>query len=519
MAGDRGFLTPAVVAERRIAPGAFERHFAEKFRRPLRKALFFAWREGLGTAIRKSRSKVAERRIERGQALMVAEVETGGERLLGVTRSLGGPLRFDPRLLFRARDGETSPERMVLTPEALALLEAYLPVPECPLAEALAAAVAAGNAGLEAAEVCGGDPMAEGVQGGRPAVGVRPRGRPGVYFLGFGGYIREQVLPHFRGDVVAALDHKAALIRAATAPAFPVHDDPSEILDAIARDPRPLVIVATYHSEHARLARTVLDANPVAAVVVEKPAALTAAEGAALAALRRGGAWIEVGYNRRHAPLTIALREGFRDVPRPWVFTATIKELKLPASHWYLWDNQGTRLSGNVCHWLDLARYLIGAAPREVSAVGTDESVVVSVAFGDGSVAAITASAYGDDLRGVTERIELRGAGAAGVVDDFHELALSRAGRTRRIRRRLRDKGHAAMYREVRRRWLAGEEPAYAAEDLEVVARMTEAAVEALRHGAPSAMKDVAVGPGTPAAGSGGAEAVSVVSAPVVSAR
>ncbi|MBX6365850.1 MAG: hypothetical protein IRZ00_18535, partial [Gemmatimonadetes bacterium] len=153
MAGDRGFLTPSVVAERRLAPGAFERHFAAKYRRPLRKALFFAWREGLGAAIRKSRSKVTERRVERGQALVVAAVEIGGERLLGVTRSLGGALRFDPRLLFRARDGETSPERVALTAEALGLLEAYLPVPACPLADVLADAVLAANPALERADV------------------------------------------------------------------------------------------------------------------------------------------------------------------------------------------------------------------------------------------------------------------------------------------------------------------------------------------------------------------------------
>ncbi|MBX6366318.1 MAG: Gfo/Idh/MocA family oxidoreductase, partial [Gemmatimonadetes bacterium] len=331
----------------------------------------------------------------------------------------------------------------------------------------------------------GGGPAGRGraARAGGAGAGGRRRRRAGVYLLGFGGYVREQVLPHFRGEVVAAVDHKAALIRAAAAPPFPVHDDPTEILEAIARDPRPLVIVATYHSEHARLARAVLDANPAAAVLVEKPAALTAAEGVELAALRREGAWIEAGYNRRHAPLTAALREGFRDVPRPWAFTATVKELKLPANHWYRWENQGTRVSGNACHWLDLARHLLGVAPVEVSAIGTDESFVVSLAFEDGSVAAIAASAYGDDLRGVTERIELRGADVTGVVDDFRALTLSRAGRTRRIRRRLRDKGHAAMYRETRRRWLAGEEPAYPAEDLAVVAWMTEVATAALRRG------------------------------------
>jgi predicted dehydrogenase len=157
--------------------------------------------------------------------------------------------------------------------------------------------------------------------------------------------------------------------------------------------------------------------------------------------------------------------------------------LKLPPTHWYLWPNQGTRVTGNVCHWLDLAYHLIGVTPLEMTLAQTGDTVTLAVKFEDGSLATIVATDHGDDLPGVTERIEVRGGGTTMVVDDFRRLEVSSAA-GRSVRRRLRrDKGHAAMYEDLRRRWLADASPAYPTEDLYRVGSLTEAASEMLRGG------------------------------------
>jgi predicted dehydrogenase len=493
-------IAPHVLAERRIPPRQFERHYREKYAAPLRKALSFVGSEGVRATLRKARSKGVERRIEADQHIVVAAVELDGVALVGVTRDIGGALRFHPELLFEVVGGSESDastlERVQLGGTAAGLAEAYLPVPSCPLAAALSDAVLQQNDWLRVHEGTGrqewhagapsqGRDSASASVGGRPgepavaAAAARARGRGtrsgrSVWLIGYGGYAREQVLPHFHGDVVAAVDYKAALIDRHVRSPFPVRERLADVLDGVAAADRPLVIVSTYHSDHASAAETVLAANPEACVFLEKPPCVSVAEAERLEQLRGAGRWIDAGYNRRHAPFTHQLREQVQQMPRPLLLLAEVKELKLPPSHWYFWSNQGTRVTGNVCHWLDLFYHLAGDAPRELSVHGSDGCLSVTLTFPDGSVGTLLATDLGDDTAGVTERIGVRAGSSEIIIDDYRSLEMRSSGRTKRVRRQHRDKGHAAMYRDLRKRWLGGEPPSYPAADLLAVSALVE---------------------------------------------
>jgi predicted dehydrogenase len=473
---------------RRVPVGAHASHHARKYRHPIRKAWLFARRDGPFETVRKVRSKRAERRVEAAQQILVCAWGDGASRCIGITRDLGGVPRLHPELIFRA-PAHLDPAGIQLPGDVLRLLEAYLPVPECPLAPAVATAVRAANPLLDTGGSLGpgrsapsagqGPPHRTGRTGRRDAMD-----RGSVFVLGCGGYVREQILPLFGRDVAAAVDHKAELLRAHWRPGFPVHRDVDAVLPAIARAERPLVIVATYHSNHVHSALAVLDANPGACVFVEKPVATTVADAETLARRRADGAWIDVGFNRRHAALTDRLGMAAARLPRPLVFNALVKELKIPASHWYHWPNQGTRVTGNLCHWIDLAHHLIGARCVGVQALGDDATVSASLRFAEGSVATLSATDAGDDLGGVTEYLELRGRDTTLVVDDFCRLVELEDGR-KRTRRRRREKGHRRMYRDLRDGWLEGAPPAYPVQDIVAVARLTAAVVEALETGRP----------------------------------
>jgi predicted dehydrogenase len=475
---------------RRVPVSAHARHHARKYRHPLRKLALFAVRDGVRDAVRKARSKLLERRLESAQQVLVCAWGSGPDRRFGVTRDLGGTPRFHPELVFPA-PADAALTDLVLDAAALALLEAYLPVPECPLAPDVATLVRAATSWLGSAAAAEGSAVAGGAAGtarvlspaatGAGRAGVRRDRR--VYLLGYGGYVREQVLPAFRGLVAAAADHKAELLRSYHGEAFPLHRDRAALLEAIAGADRPLVVIATYHSDHVASALEVLDANPEARVFVEKPAAVTVTEAEALAARREAGGWIDVGFNRRYAPMTAILAGAAARLPRPLVFSALVKELKIPASHWYRWPNQGTRVTGNLCHWIDLAHSLTGTGCREVVVAGAGDGATVSatLGFADGSLATLVATDAGDDLGGVTEHLELRAGGTTVVVDDYRRCLVLEDGR-RSVRRRRRDKGHRRMYADLRRRWLAGAEPAYPPGDILAVARTTARVVAALGH-------------------------------------
>jgi predicted dehydrogenase len=478
-------ISLATTEERRILPATSQRFFRRKYARPLRKALYFARAEGMRATLRKYRSKKIEQKIETAQHIIVARIANGdGRTVIGFTRHLGGARRFDPELVFES-PVELRLDEITLNDVTLELLESYLPVPACVVTERLRTSIIEANPGLRAAP---SEVLGEQVTTPRSAdKSVHRNGRGavggGVFLLGFGGYVREQVAPHFRGQVVLAVDHKAELIAENLRPEFALCEMLEEALPQIAAADAPLVIIATYHSDHASNALRVLEANPRARIFIEKPMSVSLADAELLAARRAAGAWIDVGYNRRYASLVRVMRQKLRGVSGPVVFSALVKELKVPETHWYLWPTQGTRVTGNACHWIDLACHLIHADASELTLLNTGDTTSLSILFSDGSLATIVATDKGDDLRGVRELIEVRASGDTYVLDDFARLTHEGDGHRQRITRLRRDKGHAAMYQDLKRRWLSGEAPRYPQRDVMRVCEITWRASQMLQYG------------------------------------
>jgi predicted dehydrogenase len=123
-------------------------------------------------------------------------------------------------------------------------------------------------------------------------------------------------------------------------------------LETLLAQARPeLVSVCTPDATHADVLALVLDARGVRGVLAEKPLALTAAEGAALAALAaERDIVLAVNYSRRFAPPVRALRDA--------IAGGAIGELQ---------HVHGTYVKGlrhNGTHWLDLLRMLAGEPVR-----------------------------------------------------------------------------------------------------------------------------------------------------------
>ena len=107
----------------------------------------------------------------------------------------------------------------------------------------------------------------------------------------------------------------------------------------------------------------------------------------------------------------------------------------------------GGRILGEVCHFLDLAMFLAGAAPVSLAAqVIPDpeqhwDSLCVNLAFSNGSIA--TVAYYANGASSVPkEYLEVACAGETAIVEDFRVTRMfgKKAGR---YRGRGQDKGHA----------------------------------------------------------------------------
>jgi predicted dehydrogenase len=204
-----------------------------------------------------------------------------------------------------------------------------------------------------------------------------------------------------------------------------------------------VVVIATPHEVHALLAREALSAGRD--VWCEKPLALTCEElDEVEKAWRDSGRQLTLGFNRRWAPAVQAAQRVLAEVKVPKLIVYRIAASRVPDGHWYLDRRQGGRVLGEVCHFVDLAQALAGAAIEDAVAVlsgdpaqGSD-GVAMALRFADGTVASI---AYSSALP-VTgkERVEVLAGPYQVIIDDFRLVLVN--GRTRWKGRQ--DKGHRA---------------------------------------------------------------------------
>jgi polar amino acid transport system substrate-binding protein len=288
-------------------------------------------------------------------------------------------------------------------------------------------------------------PVADRVASGRtPGRG----GNVALGVIGAGAFGRSVLLPLLKPHVefVGVATARPAQARY-VADRFGFRFCTGEALEVLSDPTVNAVAIATRHDMHAPFVLEALRRD--LHVLVEKPLCLTAEELAAIAdEHRRRAVHLMVGFNRRFSRHVEAVRE-FMPAGVPKAIHYRINAGALPRDHW-IHDPRtgGGRIIGEVCHFVDLTRHLTGAPIEHVSAQAMaspdrlQDTVTALLRFADGSIASIAYCSNGH--RGVPkERLELFSAGRAAVLDDFKVTTLY-GDRTRRIRSRGQDKGHAA---------------------------------------------------------------------------
>jgi predicted dehydrogenase len=338
-----------------------------------------------------------------------------------------------------------------------------------------------------------------------------------VAVLGAGDYTRTEIIPALRkaGFRLYSVANREPQIAAMVGRQYGFAVAATDSRRAIEELPGPgLVVVATAHDSHADLASQALAAGH--RVFIEKPPAVTAQDVHRLAAaMREHPGYAEIGFNRRYHPLVRRARARLAGEAGPVSISCTVKELAFEPDHWYFWPNQGTRITGNLCHWIDLAVFLIGDGALPVSLTlspavpgtdpASDEERVLTVTFDDGSLLTILATIRGDDIRGVQEQMEIRRGRVTITIDDLWKLRTRSEGVDRRSRTLFRDKAHATMYREALGRVAAGQPAVYPVRDMVVVSAIQIAASDLAREGrlaaGPPGWMSLAGAPPAPAPG------------------
>ena len=184
----------------------------------------------------------------------------------------------------------------------------------------------------------------------------------------------------------------------------------------------------------------------------------------------------------------------FRSVSRrtgPLAITIMVNAGALPRSHWTQSPEVGGgRITGEGCHFMDLARFLVGAPMAQVQVhagqagdTALDDIAVIGMRFADGSIAAIQYFANGPKSY-PKERVECFFDGRTIAIDNWRRLRRYDARDAVLGRSWKQDKGHdaeiAAWIDAIRQ---GQPSPIPLAEILEV-SRWAVRAGDSARHGA-----------------------------------
>ena len=268
----------------------------------------------------------------------------------------------------------------------------------------------------------------------------RPVPRPVVHLgvIGAGNYATSMLLPHLqnRSDV--------RLIEVATATGLSATNaqrrfgfercstDYRGLLDYEAVD---AVVIATRHHAHAAMVCEALRAGK--AVFVEKPLAVDSDQMQAILAAvgDSGNDRLMVGFNRRFAPLLVDLKGDFGARRGPMQVRYDVNAGRLEAGSWYAQPEEGSRLVGEGCHFIDTVSWWLDQDPVAVfaAATGDPDDTASTLLYPDGSVATI-AYQTGGDSRAPKELLQVTGDRQLARLHNFQRSELWRSGH-RQVRR------------------------------------------------------------------------------------
>lgn len=263
--------------------------------------------------------------------------------------------------------------------------------------------------------------------------------------------------------------------------------------ELFAREEINTLVIATRHDSHARLASEALRSGRH--VYVEKPLALNRGqlaevETAYADAVAQGAAPIMlVGFNRRFSPYVQRMREMLRGTPGPKSLNLLMNAGAIPPDHWTQ-DPQvgGGRILGEACHFIDLARFLVGArivkfsadAMRSSGGVASSlDTAQISLEFEDGSIASIQYYANGHRSF-LKERVEVFASGRILQLENFRVLRGFGCPGFRGFRTWRQDKGHTACVQAFLKAVESGGSSPIPAEEIFEVSRVAIDVVEGL---------------------------------------
>ncbi|MCB9508719.1 MAG: bi-domain-containing oxidoreductase [Deferribacteres bacterium] len=257
------------------------------------------------------------------------------------------------------------------------------------------------------------------------------------------------------------------------------------------------VFIASRHDSHAKYVAAALTQGKH--VFVEKPLAVNAGQlqevTTALANDSARHATLFVGFNRRFSQPFNDIKQFFQDRREPMVMHYRVNAGFLPKTHWSMAAEQGGRIIGEACHFIDCFAYLTGSRPVSVFAqaiaskneqVENHDNVAVTISYADGSVGNLIYHANGNSGL-AKEYCEVHCSGRTAIMDNFKQVTFFQGRRSRKAKYDG-GKGHSQEVTHFIKVVTGKEKAGLHVDDIIATTTVSFKILESLRTGQPTAL-------------------------------
>lgn len=234
-----------------------------------------------------------------------------------------------------------------------------------------------------------------------------------------------------RGNIVGSsmdIDENKAISLAKEYKAYHYSTDVSKML----KDENiKLIYIVSNHATHTPYAVDALKNNKD--VFIEKPISINMEQYVDLVkAVRSSKNSVYAGYNRPFSPAIKEIREHISN--SSITLNCFIVGHKLPDDHWYRKPSEGSRVVGNLGHWIDLSVHLIMSRellPKsfEITLLSAnkkhkDDDFVVTIKTEFDDLIVLTFSTRSDPFEGVMENINFQNENIIANIENFTKMTI-----------------------------------------------------------------------------------------------
>ena len=254
-----------------------------------------------------------------------------------------------------------------------------------------------------------------------------------------------------RGNIIGSsmdIDENKAISLAKEYDAYHYSTDVSNMLDD---ENIKLIYIVSNHATHTPYAIEALKKGKD--VFIEKPISINMKQYVDLVrTVRSSKNSVYTGYNRPFSPAVKSIKEYMTE--SSITLNCFIMGHKLPSDHWYRKPSEGSRVVGNLGHWIDLSTHLLMSREKtptyfELTLISAnkkhkDDDFVLNIKTDLDDLIVLTFSTRSDPFEGVMENISFQNEKIIANIEDFRKMTIW--NKNKKIVKRFvpKDAGHEA---------------------------------------------------------------------------